>query len=107
MAIRMTKPWTLIADALPRLHGQTGVYQLADEQHNILYIGFAGGRSLFGLKGEVEEQTRDQVKAKYVRVEVTTAYVTRYRELMMVHIADHGEPPANNPPMKQGRLSPA
>ncbi len=107
MAIRMTKPWTPIDVALTRLHGQVGVYQLANEEQVVIYIGFAGGRSLFGLKGEVAAQAAAQSDARFVRVEITTSYTTRYRELLMVHIADHGESPVNNPPMRLGRLSPA
>ena len=33
--------------------GNLGVYQLADAAQQILFIGYAGGKSLFGLKGEI------------------------------------------------------
>jgi hypothetical protein len=47
--------------------------------------------------------------ATQFRVEVNQQYHTRFRELLMVHQADHGQlPPANaeDPPIGLGRLSP-
>ena len=55
MAIRMEKPWIeLTPEAVKALPGQLGVYQLADADGRVVYIGFAGGRSLFGLRSELE-----------------------------------------------------
>ena len=111
MAIRMTKPWTpLSAETVKRLPGQLGIYQLADADGLIVHIGFAGGRSLFGLRGEIERALRERpAGATQFRVEVNQQYTTRYQELLMVHIADHGRLPVVNqasPPPKLGRLSP-
>src|SRR5262249_61240702 len=59
MAIRMTKPWIeLSPEAIKALPGQLGVYQLADPQGHVVFIGFAGGRSLFGLRSELERALR-------------------------------------------------
>ena len=107
MAIRMTKPWMSVDDALARLHGHLGVFQLADADENVLFIGYAGGKAIYGLKGEVREALAAHPQAKRVRYEVTTSYHTRYRELLMVHIADHGELPMAIPPINLGKLSPA
>jgi len=107
MAIRMTKPWIVAATALERLHGHLGVFQLADANEAILYIGFAGAKSQFGLRGEVAAALERTPTAEKVRWEITTAYRTRHRELMMVHMADYDQLPSANPSIPLGRLSPA
>ena len=107
MAIRLTKPWIPITEALTTLHGHLGVFQLSNAEHDVIYMGFAGGKSLFGLKGEVAAAIERVPGATHFRVEITTAYQTRFRELMMVHVADYGVPPALNPPIKLGKMSPA
>lgn len=109
MAVRLDKPWQPIDVALKRLRGQMGVYQLADSDGRVLWIGFAGGRALFGLRGEVQAQAAE-LGAAQVRAEITTAYHSRYRELLMAHVADHGELPPENVrrgavPTTLGRLS--
>jgi hypothetical protein len=43
------------------------------------------------------------------RYEVNQQYTTRYQELLMLHVADHGTLPVVNaadPPVRLGRLSP-
>lgn len=110
MAIRMTKPFTpLGADTVKKLSGQLGVFQLADTQGNVIYIGFAGGRSLFGLRSEVTKAVEEVAGATAFRVEVNQQYTTRYQELLMLHVHDHGDVPAGNkgkPLPRLGRLSP-
>lgn len=111
MAIRMTKPWQpLTEENAVKLPGQLGVYQLANDAGEIIAIGFAGGRSLFGLRGILKDlATKPPVGATQFRVEINTQYQTRYRELLMVHHADHGALPKHNqsdPPHNLGRLSP-
>jgi hypothetical protein len=112
-AIRMTKPWTpLNAETVQRLSGQLGVYQLADRAGEIVYVGAAGGRSRYGLRGELERWLADPpAGATQFRVEVNTSYRTRHLELLMAYRADHeGRLPAGNTdidPSRLGRLSPA
>ncbi len=111
MAIRMTKPWVeLNATNVKALTGQLGVYQLADASDQVVLIGMAGGRSLFGLRGEVEKALKTPpAGAVKFRVEVNQQYTTRWQELLMVHVHDHGALPVVNsqdPPPKLGRLSP-
>ncbi len=111
MAIRMTKPWTpLTAENIRKLPGQLGVYQLADAAGTVVHIGFAGGRALFGLRSEIEKAARERpAGAAQFRVEVNQQYTSRYQELLMVHVADHGTLPVvnqANPPPRLGRLSP-
>ena len=109
MAIRLTKPWrALEADEVARLPGQLGVYQMAGEDGEVLFIGVAGGRSRFGLRGELEAERARRGPGFRFRVEVNTQYHTRYRELLMLHRADHGTlPPENEAPPGLGRLRPA
>lgn len=109
MAIRLEKPWTALdAEALRRLPGQLGVFELADGEGRVLAIGFAGGHALFGLRSAVAEGARRHPEARRFRVEITMQYQSRYRELLMLHVADHGElPPGNRgEPITLGRLSP-
>ena len=111
MAIRMSKPWSaLTVEAVRAVPGQLGVYQLADEDLRVVYIGFAGGNSLFGLRGELQRALNDPTRAaSRFRYEVNQQYTSRYLELLMLHVADFGVlPPANRaaPPVRLGRLSP-
>ena len=112
LAIRMDKPWQPLGEAFSRLRGNMGVFQLAGEAGEVIYIGFAGGRSQFGLGGEVRNLAVQIPAATQVRWEVTTAYQSRFRELLSVHQADHGSLPRyneelNHQPLRLGRLSPA
>ena len=112
MAIRMTKPWWPLSEGgIDRLAGHMGVYQLGDAQGNVLYIGVADGRSRFGLRGELERVVAAPPQdAVQYRSEVTTAYATRWQELLMAHVADFGALPVHNPARdgsNLGRLSPA
>lgn len=111
MAIRMTKSWVaLTPENIKKLPGQLGVYQLADAEGTIVYIGFAGGRSLFGVRSEVERAMKEKTAgATQFRVEINQQYTTRYQEMLMVHVADHGDVPSGNkgePLPRLGRLSP-
>jgi len=110
-AVRSQKPWQpLDAEHVSVLGGQLGVYELAGADGRILLIGYAGGRSPFGLRGELERRLREHAgSGVQFRVEVTMAYLTRWRELLMVHVADHGAPPPANAADTAGlgRLSPA
>ncbi|MDG1135033.1 MAG: hypothetical protein P8N67_11735 [Pseudomonadales bacterium] len=107
MAVRFDKPWIAIADGLSQLRGQMGVFQLADEAQQVIFVGYAGGLSLHGLKGEVNQAIKDYSHAKFLRYEITTSYLSRYKEILMVHKADFGELPEHSPEVKLGRLSPA
>ena len=112
MALRLEKPWIeLTPAAVKGLPGQLGVYELADAAGRIVYIGFAGGRSLFGLRGELERALAERpAGAARFRYEVNQQYTTRHLELLMLHVADHGSLPVQNqadPPPRLGRLSPA
>ena len=111
MAIRMDKHWIeLTRKTVTALPGQLGVFELADAQGRIVCIGFAGGRSLFGLRSELERALRERPGgATRFRYEINQQYMSRHRELLMLRVADHGSLPVVNgsdPPPGLGRLSP-
>ena len=96
MGVRLEKPWrALTAENVARLAGELGVYQLADAEGRVLRIGYAGGRTLFGLRGELGAALQADEAAQF-RVEVTAQYLSRYEELLMVHKADFGTLPEGN-----------
>lgn len=111
LRLRLAKPWKpLSAEEAQRLPGQLGVYQVADAQGVVLYIGEAGARSPFGLRSELQRELSERGAGLQFRVEVNMQYRSRWFELLMVHRHDHGSlPPDNekNPPPVLGRLSPA
>lgn len=104
--LRLDKPWIdLTADNVAKLPGQLGVYQIAEEDGTIVYIGFAGGRSLFGLRSEMDSwrNKRDGTPTRF-RYEVNVQYTTRRQELLMLHMAEHGALPRDNTDVDAGRL---
>ncbi|HEX7035544.1 MAG TPA: hypothetical protein VF210_07205 [Pseudomonadales bacterium] len=106
MAVRLDKPWRG-CEAIDRLPGHMGVFELADQTGAVLYVGYAGGRSRFGLRSEIADALGRFPDAALVRYEVTTAYLTRWQELLMAHRADRGAlPPGNADVSGLGRLSP-
>jgi len=111
VSIRLEKPWvTLDAAAVRQLPGQLGVYQIAEPDGSVVFIGYAGGRTLFGLRSEMERWLKQREgKATRFRYEVNMQYMSRHQELLMLHVADHGKLPAANAEIDQrklGRLSP-
>ena len=105
MKLHLDKPWLpLSAERVAKLSGQMGVFQLADETGRVVYIGFAGGKSLFGLRSELQKRLGS---ASQFRYEVNNQYQTRWRELLMLHQAANGALPELNraePTPKLGRL---
>ena len=100
------------SDAVPagaHLLADTGPVDAAlDAEGRTVAFGFAGARSLFGLRSELIAMAEAPPHgATQFRVEVNQQYHTRFRELLMVHQADHGQlPPVNaeDPPIGLGRL---
>jgi hypothetical protein len=95
---RFEKPWrSLDPETVAGLTGQLGVYQIAEPDGEIVRIGYAGGKSLFGLRGEIErELTARGGRPALFRCEVNMQYTSRYQELLMIHLADHGRLPRDN-----------
>src|SRR5262245_52813936 len=94
MKLHLDKPWIeLTPERVKALSGQMGVFQLGDEARAVVYIGFAGGKSLFGLRSELEKHLG---RAPRFRYEVNQQYQTRWRELLMLHRSANGDVPALN-----------
>ncbi|WP_131737970.1 DUF7508 domain-containing protein [Actinomadura roseirufa] len=90
----MTKPWTpLTAETLALVPGSVGVFEVADES-GVIAIDYAGGNSLFGLRGALGEWLAEQRGLSF-RYERTNAYLSRYRELVQVFVNDSGAVPRN------------
>lgn len=94
MSISMTKPWIpLTRENVARVPASVGVFQVADESGAIA-IDFAGGRSLFGLRGELEVWLDRQPGLSF-RYERTNSYLSRYRELVQIFTNEFGVLPRN------------
>jgi len=70
-----------------------------------VYIGFAGGRSLFGLRGELKRHFEGAANAvtaergRQFRYEINMQYMSRYRDLLQRFNEDHDRlPPGNQQP---------
>jgi hypothetical protein len=112
MPIRLEKDWQLLCpENISSLEAQLGVYQLADANHQIVFIGYAGARSLFGLRSSLtEDLARWGNGPQYFRVEINMQYISRFEELLMLHVADFGTLPEYNQNLDQthlGKLTPA
>ncbi|MCP5028423.1 MAG: hypothetical protein GY929_19270 [Actinomycetia bacterium] len=110
MGIRLDKPWTdLTRENIAALPAQMGVYHIADSEGTVGVIGYAGGQELFGMRSALERELEAATDGARYRYEFNHNYMSRYDELLMLHLADHGElPPANHAETARvGRLSPA
>ena len=95
--VRLTKPWLDLDEAaVAALPGQLGVYEIVDAKGGTLELGFAGGRSRFGLRSTIAEAAAKHEAAARFRYEVTMQYWSRFEELLAVYLADHGELPPGN-----------
>ncbi|MGH2588209.1 MAG: DUF7508 domain-containing protein [Dehalococcoidia bacterium] len=100
----LTKPWRSPGPTMARdLPGNLGVYELGDAAGEVLFIGYAGGRSLFGLRGAIGGHFADdepnpviRERATAYRYEVNQMYLTRWKELLMRYQAAHGRLPEGN-----------
>jgi hypothetical protein len=108
MSLRLSKQWLpLDQQSVDQLKGELGVFQLGNAAEEVIYVGFAGSRSQFGLRGEIGKHLNS---ATLFRIEVTSAYRTRFQELLMLHHADFGCYPSLNSDLDTanlGRLSPS
>ena len=100
----LNKPWLRFEAADTRhLPGTLGVYELGDAEGRVIYIGYAGGRSLFGLRGKLVDHfsgldpnpvIRDRATA--FRYEENQMYLTRWQELLARFVGEHGRAPEGN-----------
>jgi len=68
-----------------------GVYQLLDEQENVIYI-----KGAMNLRKEIEEQLEVNEAARYFMYNEEPMYTKRETELLQQYIAEHGEMPEGN-----------
>ncbi len=110
MGIRLDKPWeTLDAETIASLPAQLGVYQVANDDGNVLSVGYAGARHLFGIRSALDDELQFHGKqATKFRYEFTSNYHSRWDELLMLHLCDHGQLPDHQRAEEHriGRLSP-
>ena len=100
----MNKPWSRYTPGNERsLPGYLGVYELGDNEGQVIYIGYAGGRSPFGLRGVLtghfgpaEPNPVIRERAAAFRYEVNQMYFTRWRELLLRYREAHGRAPEGN-----------
>jgi hypothetical protein len=105
----MEKPWRpLTSETVKSMTGHLGVFQISNDAGDIVYIGYAGGRSLWGLRGALREQLDTLGDGHHFRVEINQQYLSRWEELLMVHKGDHSALPPGNEnhrPRRIGQLS--
>lgn len=105
MSLAIGNAWQPVS-SVAELPGHMGVFELGDAQGTVLYVGFAGGRSRFGLRSAIADALQDWLGAEQFRFEVNTAYLTRYQELVMVHRAAGRDPGIPQTPITFGKLTP-
>lgn len=97
----LNKPWTDVSPAaLAHLPGALGVFELRDSAGEISFIGFAGGRTRYGLRSAITDSI-DQLRAAGdtpdgFRYEVNQMYLTRYVEVLEKYIVAAGDIPPGN-----------
>ena len=100
----LMKPWTRYEPGNDRaVPGNLGVYEIGDESGNVLYIGYAGGRTRFGLRerivghfGGPEPNPVLRDRARLYRHEVNQMYLTRWIDLLTRYHDAHGRLPEGN-----------
>lgn len=101
----LNKPWQTVTGPddpqLADVVGTLGVYEIADEAGNVLYIGKADPRVAFGLRQAISAHfngERPVGPAAAFRLEVTSSYYSRWVDLLMRYCEDNEElPPGNQP----------
>lgn len=98
----------LSADETAQLPGCLGVFEIATADAEVVQIGYAGGRSLFGLRGELSTIAANHPgESLRFRTESNMQYTSRWKELLMVYVAETGNIPRWNSPSDKdviGRL---
>jgi hypothetical protein len=82
MSLEIRAPWCpLVKETCADISTSTGVYEIAAPSGRILVRGIAGGRTTFGLRGELSRQRSILEGPLVYRVEVNSNYMSRLREL--------------------------
>ncbi len=94
--LQLAKPWIdLSAEAIAAVPAQLGVYQIGDDDGTVVRIAYAGGREPFGLRSALAAELEAATGTRF-RLELTSGYLTRWEELLMLHRAEHGRLPPGN-----------
>jgi hypothetical protein len=107
----MTKPWLVVtAETLAAIPPATGVFELRRSDGEVIDIGYAGGRDLFGLRSRISAAAESPGHIDLqMRYEIHVQYLSRYVELVLAHRATHGgsipEIVGKRPIAVRGRLS--
>lgn len=91
------KPWIQpTEDSIRAIPAVVGVYEIADAEGNLLYIGQAGGREPFGLRTRIalhfggdDPNAVLRERAAQFRWEANQQYTTRRLEMLMQFQRDH------------------
>ncbi|MGW4124830.1 DUF7508 domain-containing protein [Nocardia sp. NPDC004711] len=87
----LSKPWRpLNLEEVRTVPASLGVYEIARIDGTIVDIGYAGGRSTFGLRGVLLDILGADETPRQFRVEINAQYMSRFDELLMSHTATFG-----------------
>ena len=89
--------WSFVEGLIEVDRDDPGVYELADKDGAVIYIG-SSNELRQRLKEHLNEApyTCIRQKATHYRIEYTTNYTNRERELYKLHVATYGKPPRCN-----------
>lgn len=97
------KPWIQpTAESIRAIPAVVGVYEIADAEGNLLYIGQAGGREPFGLRTRIalhfgfdpggdDPNAVLRERAAQFRWEANQQYTTKRLEMLMQFQRDHSD----------------
>ena len=85
----------LTREAAAASPGQLGVFEVVADDGATLYLGAAGALEPFGLRTALGAAAERWPGASF-RYETTHGYMTRWQELLMLHVVAHGSVPAAN-----------
>ena len=100
----LRKPWETYDPAdWKELSGSYGVYELADAGDSVIFIGYAGPRARFGLRGKImdhfsENELNPKIRGRVAkfRYEVNSMYYSRWVDLLARYREDYDKLPEGN-----------
>jgi hypothetical protein len=100
----IAKPWQSFDPArVKHLPNTYGVYELADERGEVIYIGYAGSKANFGIRGRLADHFSEhepnpviRERAARYRYEVFSMYYGRWVDLLARHREDYEAIPPGN-----------
>jgi hypothetical protein len=93
----LNKPWTPYHPENDRqIPGNLGVFEIGDSHGKVLYIGYAGGRTRFGLRESIPAAITANTGAVSYRYEINQMYTSRWIDLLSRYRNEHGSVPEGN-----------